>query len=236
MSDQVITFSKESIDTLKKTFEVNQCVRLVGNDKTLRVKSTDSTMMMIAELEEEPPRDFYIYNLKEFLSVLAIIDEPELDFSNEKFLKIQSPDGKQTLRYMESDPEFVTSYIAKDVPFTDEVFEVEVPEKEYTNVIKAASSMNLEYVGFVCDGEKITISAFNKNNGDGNVANNYSFDLGEHDTPFQMFYKLATQNINVLMNEGDLTFTVAKKKISKIKTESGKTFFIAMNPESKYGE
>jgi hypothetical protein len=46
---------------------------------------------------------------------------------------------------------------------------------------------------------------------------------------------LDQQNIPVLLGEGDLDFTISEKKISNVKAESGKEFWIALNANSKYG-
>jgi hypothetical protein len=231
-----LNLSKQTIDTLKKVYEVNQGIKFVEGDKTLKVKSTDNTLLMHAPIDEEFPRDFYVYNLREFLSVLSIIEDPTLDFSNDQFMTVTSKDGKQKLRYLESDPQFVTSYTDKEprVPSTE--FIADVTADQFASVMKAAQTMRLEFVGFVCDGSTITLTAFNRNNGDQAITNNFAIEMGDHDTPFEMFYKLDSQNIGVLLGEGDLSFEVSEKKISKVSTDSGKTFWIAMNANSKYGE
>ena len=227
--------SKETIDTLKKVYEVNQSVKFVEGENIIKVKSTDNTLLMHAPIDEEFPRDFHVYDLREFLSVLSIIQEPNLDFSDDKFMKVVSEDGKQKLRYLEADPQFVQSYTNKEPKLPEIDFTVEVTENQFSSVMKAAQTMKLENVGFVCDGENITLSAFNKNNGDNKTTNNFSVDLAEGDEVFQMFYKIDSQNVGVLLGEGDLTFEVSSKKISKVTTKSGKTFWIAMNANSTYG-
>lgn len=236
MSDMTMSLSKQTIDTLKKVYEVNQGIKFVEGDKTLKVKSTDNGLLMHAPIEEEFPRDFYVYNLREFLSVLSIIDDPVLDFSDEKFMVVTSPDGKQKLRYSEADPQFVTSYTDKEPRVPSVEYTVEVSAEQFASVMKAAQTMRLEFVGFVCDGKTVSLSAFNKNNGDEEVTNNFAIEMIDHGVEFQMFYKLDSQNIGVLLGEGDLTFEVSEKKITKVSTNSGKTFWIAMNANSKYGE
>lgn len=228
--------SKETIEVLKKVYEVNQSVKFVQDETTIKVKSTDNTLLMHAPIEEEFPRDFHVYDLREFLSVLSIIPDPSLDFSDDKFLKVQSEDGKQKLRYLEADPQFVQSYTDKEPKLPAVDFEVDVTENQFSSVMKAAQTMRLDNVGFVCDGETITLSAFNKNNGDNKTTNNFDIDLAEGDTEFQMFYKIDSQNVGVLLGEGDLKFEVSSKKISKVTTASGKTFWIAMNANSSYGK
>lgn len=234
MSDMTLTLSKETIDTLKKLYEVNQGVKFVEGENTLKVKSTDNGLLVHANIEEEFPRDFYVYDLREFLSVVSIIEKPILDFSNEKYVQIKSDDGKQKLRYIEADPQFVTSYVDKVPKLPSKDIEVTVTKEQFQSVMKAAHTMKLEFVGFTCDGTTVTLSAFNKNNGDEKTTNNFSIELMDGDTEFQMFYKLDQQNVSVLLGEGNLDFTISSKKISNVKAESGKEFWIAMNANSKY--
>lgn len=231
-----LNFSKETIDVLKKVYEVNQGIKLVKGGDTIKCKSTDGSILIHAPIKEDIPRDFHIYDLREFLSVLSIIEDPIIDFSNDKYLQIQSNDETQKLRYLESDPEFVKSYIEKTPNLPSIDFSVTVTGEQFASVMKAATLMKLEYVGFVSDGEKIDIAAFNKNNGDDSVTNNFSIKLIEEETePFEMFFKIETMNVGVLLGEGDLNFDVCSKKITKIVTESGKTFWMAMNTDSKWG-
>ncbi len=80
-----------------------------------------------------------------------------------------------------------------------------------------------------------SISAFNKNNGDGKDTNNFNNELVECDQTFRMFYKLDTHNIQVLLGEGDLTVTIdGKRKVSKVETQTGKILWIAFDAKSDF--
>lgn len=231
--------SKNTIDTLKKTYEVNQSVKFVKDADLLKVKSVDNTLLVHAPIDQSFPRDFHIYDVREFLSVLSIIEEPELDFSNDNYVVITSKDNKQKIRYLESDPTFVeSSYVDKTPKNPDPEVNLSVSEQDFQSVMKAANIMNLEFVGFVCDGENIYLTAFNKHTGgDDNETNTFTVHLSDydHDTEFKLFYRIDSQNVSVLLGEGDLDFELSSKKISKIKTGSDKTYWIAMNIDSNYG-
>ena len=230
--------SKKSIDTLKRIYDVNQCLRFVGGENVLKCASVDKTTLVHAPIDRAFPRDFNVYDLREFLSVLNIIPDAELDFSNDNCVLIKSSDGKQKIRYYEADPEFITSYIDKvpNLSDSDIALTVSVTEDQFHSVVKSASTMKLEYIGFICDGQKVYLSAFNKHNGDLNNTNQFSVEVADYTlNPFEMFYKVINgTNINILLNEGDLKFDISPKKISRIGTESGKTFWIAMNINSEF--
>lgn len=235
----IVTLSKETFETLQKMFDVDQSLKLVAGEQVLKSKSGDNTMLIHAPIDVEFPRDFHIYDLREFLNVIKIIPDAQLDFSNDKYVLIRSVDGSQKLRYMESDPEFVKSYTPNEPNMASPDLEVEVTEEDWLRVLKAAQIMKLQFVGFVSTGEgKVTLSAFNQNNGDENMTNVFSVEVqpaNEVTESFQMFYKLETQNIGVLSSEGKLSFEITKNRVSRVKTESGKTLWVSMNVNSKWG-
>lgn len=232
-----IELSQSTIATIKKLSQINQTLKLLGDSDTLRSKSESNVMFCYAPIEDKFPRDFHIYDVREFLSVVNIIENPILDFTNDKFVIVRSKDGKQKLRYLESAAQFVTSFTTKEPKLESVDFEVAVTEAQFKSVITAANTMRLEYIGFIGDGDKISIVAFNKNNGDEVETNTFSIELGDSDTdqPFRMFYKLETHKVDVLQGEGSLKFAVSSRLVSKVDTESKKTVFITMDKKSTFG-
>lgn len=230
-----IKLSSDTVATLKKLYVVDQSIRIPANSKTLRVKSANNTMMARCTIETEFPRDVNIYDIREFNSVLSIVDKPELDFSNDKFILIKSEDGKQKLRYLEAEPSLIKSYIDKDISLSNVDIELTITEAQLDSVLTAASTLRLEYVGFVGVDGVISLSAFNKNNGDGNETNYFAIEVGTTEAEFRMAYKLDIHNVRVLKDEGELNIKIdAKRKISEISTASGKTFWIAFDAKSEY--
>lgn len=246
-----VTLSSETLNALKKMYEIDMSIRIAadsvetktdedGNEKSvtvLRSKSNNKTMLARVEIPEVFPRDTNIYDLREFIAAVGIVTEPELDFSNDNYILIKSSDDKQVLRYLESTPELIHSYMNRDLDIGDVDIELEVTQDEFKQVITAANTMKLSNVGFISDGETIELSAFDKNSGDGRDTKKFSLDIGEgtEGVTFRMFYVLSTHNLFVLQGEGKLSIKInAKKKISRIDTESGKTFWIATDAKSEY--
>lgn len=241
--ENVVQFSSETIETLKKLYNVNATLKLVDesgedNQKYLRSVSSDKSLLVIAPIKETIPREFNIYDLKEFLAVQSIIEEPIIDFSNEAFLEIKSEDGYQKLRYMESQPKMVNSYTEK-TPNLDNLIDVSfvVPAEDFKRVYKAASTMSLDNIGFICDGEKINLCAFSMANEDTVETNYFAIEVGEFDTPFKMFFKMEhSKQIGVFLDEGDLRFNISSKRICRVESGSGKTFYSSFNSKSTFGD
>jgi len=244
-----VKLSEATLDAFKKLYDIDQSLKIMSDDvetrtdeddnevqvTVLRSKSQNNTMMARVEVAEEFPRNVYIYDLREFNSVIGIVNDPVLDFSNDKFVVIKSADDKQKLKYIEANPDLIASYSSKVPNLTSEDVELVVSENQFKSVLSAARTMRLEFVGFKSDEGVVAFSAFNKNNGDGKDTNNFSIELAEGDVDFNLFYRLDVHKLDVLQGEGDLTFVIdGKRKISKVDTQTGKTFWIALDNNSSY--
>jgi hypothetical protein len=235
-----MNLSAETLSAFKKLYEVDQSLKIdceavaEGGGTILRSKSENNTMMARMTVPDEFPRNVHIYDLREFISVINIVNDPKLDFDDSRFVLIESEQGDQQLRYLETNAKMITSFIDKDLELKSSDVELVVTEKQLKSVLTAAQTMRLAYVGFIGDGENVRFTAFNKNDGDESETNKFSVNVGKTDLTFRMFYKLEVHNLNVLQSEGDLAFTLdGKKKISNVVTESGKTFWIAFDSNSE---
>lgn len=244
-----ITISNETLSILKALHNVDMSLKINSDDisedeqedgstkqKTiLRVKSQNNTMLCKVFVDEVFPRNVHIYDIREFISVINIVNEPQLDLSKDNVITIVSSDGKQTLRYREAEEVLITSYVGKDIDVGDEDLTFSISEKLFESTFTASQTMKLDYLGFKGDGECAHISAFGKNEGKDSQTNSFDVKIGETDKTFDMFYKLDVNNLKVLMGEGDLEFTVnGKRKLTKVETQSGKTFWITMDSKSSY--
>lgn len=225
--------NEKTISTLIKLYAVDQSIKIPANSNILRVKSINNTMMVKAEIPDVFPRDIYIYDTREFINVMGLIDNPVLDLSDDRFIKIDSPDGSQKLMYLESSPATIKSWVDKDPEISSIDFSVNVTEQQFQRILNSANTMKLAFVGFKSDGSNVTLSSFNKSQGSEIETNNFSIDLGSNDSVFCMQYKLDVHNLSVLLKEGDLKFDIDfSKPVSEIKTASGKTFWISLDSKS----
>lgn len=226
-----VKISKQDLETLKDMYMIDQTLKVVKDKTELRSVNTSKTIACIANLEQAFPRTFCIYDLREFVGVVSIIENPVLDFSDSKFVLIKSEDGKQQLRYLDGAENLINSYFEKDFNLPSEDINVNITGAQLKAVMNAATALKLEYVGFKSQDSKIYLCAFDRNNGSGEETNGFSIEVGETEDEFQMFYK--TENLSVL--DGDCEFIISSKKISKV--ENGdKTFFLALDANSTYEE
>ena len=80
--------------------------------------------MQKAEIAEDIPQDFGIYDLNQFLNSLSVSQSPELDFSNNQYVMIRGSDTKA--KYFFADPSVIVSPPEKEIslPTQDLCFEL----------------------------------------------------------------------------------------------------------------
>lgn len=222
-----VRLSKETIDILKGVYAINQTLKIVKDKAEIRTVNDVKTIAMQTEIAETLPRTLCIYDVREFIGVVGIIPNPVLDFSNDKFVIIKSEDGSQKLKYVDGAENLINSYFEKDFKLPSEDLEVSVKAQQLKAVMNAATTLKLEYIGFKSADGKIVLSAFDRNNGSGDDTNGFSIEVGDTAHEFDLYYK--TDALVVL--DGDCTFTISEKKISKV-TNDTKTFFMALDANS----
>lgn len=226
---EFIKLSDQTIKTLKKLYSINQSLRVIEGNTTLKSINEAKTLAAFVDIEESFPRNFCVYDLGEFISVLSIVNEPVLDFSNDKYVIVKSSDNSQRLKYVETNPELITSYFEKPIVLKSEDIVINVDEKSLKAVMKSASTLRLEYIGFKGDGEKIYFTTFNRRvDSDDQEMNAFTIELGETEDVFDIFYP--TEIMTVL--DGDCEFAFSKnQRLSRVRC-GNMEYWIAMNKDS----
>lgn len=223
-----VQLSKADIETLNAIYPINHMLRIVKDNPELRAFNVSRSGAVVAQLENVLPRDFYIYDLREFLQVVNLFEKPILDFTHQEFVIVKSADGKQKLRYMDAEPSFINSYFEKNIELKTLDVIVDVTGAQLSNVMKAANTLKLAFVGFKSVDGKIMFSAYDKND-DGKETNGFSVEVGETDRDFELYYK--TETLSVL--NGDCHFEISSKCISKIEN-SGRVYFMSLVKDSTF--
>ena len=98
--------SGETVDVLKNFSNINQNI-LIKEGTQLRTMSTMKNILAEAPIKETFPRDFGIYDLNEFLGVLTLVNDAELEFDSESHLTVNG--GNVKIKYFFSDPSILTT-------------------------------------------------------------------------------------------------------------------------------
>lgn len=95
--------TEDTISYLKNFSEINEGI-VIKKGNILQTIAPQKNIFASVEVQEDFPRDFCIYNLPSFLSVLSLYESPEVDFQD-KQLVIKGKNSKTTYRY--ADPSTV---------------------------------------------------------------------------------------------------------------------------------
>ena len=219
--------SNKTLDILKNFSEINQSI-LIKAGKKLKTVSTLKNILAHAEVEEDFPQDFAIYQLNEFISVLSTMSNPELSF-NDKYVMLSQ--DKAGSKYFYADPSVVVSP-EKDVTMPSEDIRFHLSEKHLSDVLKMSSILQLNdiLVKGCPKSNGIYLAVSNKKN---DTSNDYSVKVGEGvSEPYKMYFK--TENLKLVA--GDYDVLISEKGISHFKSKKNDLeYWIALEPDSKYG-
>ena len=178
--------SKETLSILKNYSSINQNL-LFSPGNILKTITTQNTLLSTATVPDEFPIEFGIYDLSEFLSVLSLFQNPELEFS-EKYVKIF--ESNNSIKYYAADSS-VLVVPKKDINFPDAEIELLLTADNLSLINKTASVLKSADVSFVGqDGKVIVVVADKKND----TSNSFELVLGDTELEFKVNIILYSPN------------------------------------------
>ena len=221
--------STKTLDVLKNFSEINQSI-LIKKGKKLKTVSTLKNILAHAEVEEDFPQEFAIYQLNEFIGVLSTMNNPDLTF-HDKYVMLSQENGACT-KYFYAEPAVVVSP-EKDITMPSEDINFTLLEKQYNDLLKMSSILQLNDILLkgCSKSNAIYLAVTNKKN---DTSNDYSVQVGEGvSEPFKMYFK--TENLKMVV--GDYNVHISSKGISHFENMVTKLdYWIALEPDSNYGE
>ena len=226
--------STKTLDVLKNFSELNQSI-LIKKGKKLKTVSTLKNILAHADVEEDFPQDFAIYQLNEFIGVLSTMGNPDLTF-HDKYVMLSQENGACT-KYFYADPSVVVAP-EKDITMPSEDVNFTLLEKQYNDLLKMSSILQLNDICLkgCSKSNKMFLAVTNKKN---DTSNDYSVQVGDGSTgmksgeSFKMYFK--TENLKMVV--GDYNVHISNKGISHFENMATKLdYWIALEPDSNYGE
>lgn len=228
--------SERTLEVLKNFASINQSILFTeGNElNTVSVQKNVLGSATVAEtFKSSSGEDFAIYDLNEFLSVVSLFDDPEIEFG-EQSATITSANGS-ICNYWFADKEIIVYPTSK----------IEMPGAEVKFRLTAATLDKLQRAtGTLAvpdlvirrgknDPSKVVAEVLDKRN---DTSNTFSVEVGDYiggesDTEFKFYF--LTERMKML--PGDYDVEISAKKISKLTTTDGKlTYWIALEQDSTY--
>jgi len=218
--------SDKTLTLLKNFSGINQSI-LFKEGNSLRTISVMKNILAEAEIEEELPKDFGIYDLNQFLNGLNLYNSPELDFENDGYVMIR--EGKSRSKYFFADPNVIVTPPDKSIVLPSEDVCFLLDTKQLDKLLKASAIYQLQDLSVVGEAGVIKLMVRDKKN---DTSNDFSVIVGETDEEFVFNFKV--ENIKIL--PGTYEVVISKKLLSRFKnTTIDVTYYVAMEPDSTFG-
>ena len=135
MITEPMNLSVKTLTILKNFAGVNNSI-LVKKGNQLRTISVAKNILAEAEIEEDFPREFGIYDLNQFLNGLGLHQDPDLDFGNDSYVNIR--EGKRRAKYFFADPQVIISPPEKEITLPSEDVHFQLESSALDKLLKAA--------------------------------------------------------------------------------------------------
>ena len=221
--------SENTLNVMKNFSNINPNI-MIREGNVLKSMSEGRNVLSRAEVTESFPKDFGIYDLNEFISVLSLVDVPRLKFDDE-YATISDSTGRSKVKYFFSPEETLTSP-QKDVtmPAVDVSF---VLTNDTLNKLRRASSaLGHSEVSITNNNGVLNLSIVDTKN---STSNAFSIDVdGEFPSDAQFNFILSIANLKIL--PGDYKVDISSKLITQFThKEMNVQYWIALEKSSTYG-
>ncbi len=218
--------SDKTLSVLKNFSTINQSILFKQGNK-LRTISVMKNILAEANISEEIPKDFGIYDLSQFLNGLSLHQSPELDFENAGHVVIK--EGRMRSKYFFADPNVIITPPEKAIDLPSEDVSFELRTEQLDKLLKAAGIYQLPDLAVVGGEGVVKIVVRDKKN---DTSNEFAVVVGETDKEFSFNFKV--ENIKILPGTYDVI--VSQKLLSRFVSKNHDlTYYIALEPDSTFG-
>ena len=225
LKSKTMKLSDNTLTILKNFAGINNSILVKGGTR-LRTISVAKNILAEADITEEFPRDFAIYDLNQFLNGLSLHQDPDLDFQQDSYLSIK--EGKRRVKYFFAAPNVIIAPPEKDInlPSKDVCFQLDSASLE--KLVKAAQVYQLPDFSAIGEAGVIKLVVRDKKN---DTSNEYAIVVGETDKEFSFNFKV--ENIKIIPGAYDVV--VSSKLLSQFSnTKYNLKYYIALEPDSTF--
>jgi len=226
--------SDDTLNVLKNFATINPNLVLKPGQRVSTI-SEAKTIMATAEIVEDFPQEFGIYDLNEFLSVYGLIENPQVDFQ-EKSVVISNTVGgnklanQQKINYFFAEQDILTTP-QKDIQMPNAELGVNIAEDVMAQIRKAAAVLG--HTELTLSGSNGVITA---KVSDGRDATSNSFDIElDKDNSCKNEFDFVISIPNLKLLPGDYFVSISSKLISNWTNSNYPVeYFIALEKNSVF--
>ncbi len=214
-------------DILKNFSEINTNI-LIKPGSELNTISTMKNILAKATINENFDKEFGIYDLNEFLSVVSSLNKPELTLQ-EKYMTISTEGSRSKVKYFYSDPSVIVSP-NKDVNMPESDVTFSLSESNLVQLQKMAAILSSPDLALIGEkGGDVVLKVCDKKN---DTSNKFDIVVGENATANYTFY-FKVENLKMI--SGDYDVAVSSKSIAHFtNTKLPIQYWIALEPDSVF--
>ena len=219
----MMKLSNETVSVLKNFSTINQNL-VIKSGSTITTMSAMKNIVAKADVKEDFPQDFAIYDLNEFLSVITFFENPELEFKD-NFVIVTEEGISERARYFFSDPSVVTTP-TKPITMPECEVKLNLSSDILDRITRGASIIGAPDLAL----ESGTLKATDKKN---ETANDFQMDIEVESDSNDYKFWFKVENLKLIPDSYDVQ--ISSKSISHFKNSKGDVeYFIALEPESTY--
>ena len=225
LKEQTMKLSDNALAILKNFAGINNSI-LVKQGNKLRTISVAKNILAEAEIKEDFPRDFAIYDLNQFLNGLSLHQDPDLDFNQDSYLSIK--EGKRRVKYFFADPNVIIAPPEKEITLPSQDVCFQLDSVTLDKLVKAAAVYQLPDMSAIGENGVIKLVVRDKKN---DTSNEYAIVVGETSDEFEFNFKV--ENIKII--PGAYEVIVSSKLLSQFtNTQHNLKYYIALEPDSSF--
>ena len=218
LKQKSMKLSDKTLNILKNFSSINPSL-LFKKGNTIKTISVASNILAEVKVSEDFPKDFAIYDLTQFLNVLNLHSNPELDFQNDEYLIIRENNSRS--KYFFSEPKTIIAPPEKELQSPEEDVRFQINTRQLDQLKKAASVYQLPDISV--DGETWETVFYGMS----------SIIIGETESNFVFNFK--EENLKIIPGSYDVV--ISKKLLSQFKSvEYDLTYYIALELDSEFSE
>ncbi len=222
-----VSISNDTLSVLRNFSSINPNVVLKPGQEVKTI-SEAKNILAVADIGEDFPTEMGIYDLNEFLSVVNLVNKPQLNFGDNH---VDIVGGNSKVKYFFSDSSILTTP-QKDITMPDCEVEVSFTDDTLSQIRKAASALGHSEMSITATDDGVNIKVFDSKDSSANIYNiQLANDAGYKEGQFEFVINIS----NLKLLDGDYEVKISSKLISEWKnTTKPVRYYIALEKNSNY--
>ena len=222
-----VSISNDTLSVLRNFSSINPNVVLKPGQEVKTI-SEAKNILAVADITEDFPTEMGIYDLNEFLSVVNLVNDPQLNFGDNH---VDVVGGNSKVKYFFSDSSILTTP-QKDITMPDCEVTVSFTDDILSQIRKAASALGHSEMSISATEDGVNIKVFDSKDSSANIYNiQLANDAGYKEGQFDFVINI--NNLKLL--DGDYEVNISSKLISEWKnTTKPVRYYIALEKNSNY--